>query len=144
MQLSEHFNLAEMTVSHNAARLGIDNTPSGEALEALTYTAEQMEKVRAILGNLPVTINSAYRNIAVNKLAGSKSDKSQHTKGEAVDFICPKFGNPRKIVEAIIASDLKYDQVILEFDSWVHISFKREGNRMASLIIDNAGTRQFA
>lgn len=144
MQLSEHFSLDEMTVSHIAARMGVDNTPTDAALEALHYTAAQMEKVRAIVGNNPITINSAYRSIAVNKLAGSKSDKSQHTKGEAVDFICPKFGNPRDIVEAIVASDLQYDQVILEFNSWVHISFKKQDNRLASLIIDNSGARVFA
>lgn len=143
MQLSEHFSLDEMTVSHNAARMGIDNTPAGAALENLRFTASKMEEIRALLG-FPITINSAYRNLEVNKLAGSKSDKSQHTKGEAVDFICPKFGNPRKIVEAIKASNIQYDQVILEFDSWVHISFKQDGNRMASLIIDKDGTRAYA
>ncbi len=144
MQLSEHFSLEEMTVSHNAARMGIDNTPPDDVLDNLKYTASKMEDVRTLLGGCPITINSAYRSLAVNKLAGSKSDKSQHVRGEAVDFICPKFGNPREIVEAIIASNIQYDQVILEFNSWVHISFKKSNPRMSALIIDKSGARQFA
>jgi len=65
---------------------------------------------------------------------------SQHCRGEAVDFICPSFGPPHKIVDAIRKSAVEFDQVILEFGRWVHISFSG-APRMQALVIDKNGTR---
>jgi very-short-patch-repair endonuclease len=139
MQLSEHFSLEEMTIT---SVRGIDNTPTALVKATLVETARAMEEVRALLGK-PIHINSAYRSLAVNKAVGSKTTKSQHIEGKAVDFICPQFGSPRQIVEKIKKSSLRYDQLILEFDSWVHISFTKDKNRSQVLVIDNIGTRIF-
>lgn len=65
-QLSPHFSLAEMTTTST----GIPNVPTGVLLQNLTYTAQQMEKVRQILGGNPIQINSAYRSDAVNRAVG--------------------------------------------------------------------------
>lgn len=143
MNLTEHFTLAEMTFSQTAARKGLDNTPDEISLDNLQYTAECMEEVRDLLG-YPINISSAYRSPEVNKAVGSTAKKSQHMSGQAVDFTCPSFGTPRDVVEAIIDSDIVYDQIILEFDRWVHISFTRGRNRRQALIIDNSGTRDFS
>ncbi len=143
--LSEHFTLEELTFSQTAARKGLDNTPSKEIVLNLTYTANKLELVRELLGNKPLIISSGYRSPEVNKAVGSTAKRSQHLTGEAVDFTCPQFGTPRQIVKAIQASDIDYDQVILEFDRWVHISFTRSGsNRNQALVIDSSGTRLFA
>lgn len=138
-QLTEHFSLEELTAT---SVRGVDNTPGPQELLNLGYTARGMELVRTLL-NQAISINSGYRSPAVNKAVGSKAKKSQHMEGRAVDFICPKFGTPREIVEAIKASDIKYDQLILEFDSWVHISFVEENSRKEVLVIDNSGTRYY-
>lgn len=142
MNLSEHFTLEEFTFSQTAARKGIDNNPPEDVLEALQHTAECMEELRELLGH-PININSAYRSPALNKAVGSKGT-SQHLTGEAVDFTCSGFGTPAEIVEHILDSDIEYDQVILEFDRWVHISFSQTRNRKQALIIDNSGTRAYA
>ena len=144
MNLSDNFTLEELTASQTARRLGLDNTPPPEVIENLTYTANKLEKVRELLGNNAIHISSGYRSPAVNKAVGSKSKKSQHLSGEAVDFTCPKFGTPRQIVEAIKNSNITYDQVIYEFDEWVHISFTQSDNRKQALTIDSEGTRLFA
>ena len=136
-QLSEHFSLAELTVTNKS----IDNTPITEGLQSLRYTAQQMELVRTLLGK-PIKITSAYRSPAVNKAVGGAAS-SQHLKGQAVDFTCTSFGTPRDIVLAIKASSIKYDQLICEYSSWVHISFKETDNRKQALIIDALGTREF-
>mgnify|MGYP003339111303 FL=1 len=88
--------------------------------------------------------SSGYRSLMVNQLLGSKPT-SQHTKGLAADFICPSFGTPKDIIKKIVSSDIKYDQVILEFDRWIHISFCEEGYkpRKQALIIDSKGTRTY-
>ena len=141
MMLSPNFALSEFTESQTAARLGLDNDPPAELYETLKATARCMEDIRDLLGGKPVLVSSAYRSPEVNKAVGGSAN-SQHTKGEAVDFTCPKFGTPREIVAKIKDSPLLFDQLILEYDRWVHISFSSR-NRRQVLIIDRNGTRPF-
>jgi len=144
MKLTEHFTLEELIASDIAARHGIDNIPSSPLIISnLKSLAEGLEDVRKLLGK-PITINSGYRSLMVNSLLGSKPT-SQHTKGLAADFVCPSFGTPKDIIKKIVSSDIKYDQVILEFDRWIHISFCEEGYkpRKQTLIIDSSGTKNF-
>lgn len=142
MQLTNNFTLEEFIQSDTADRLQISNIPTSAVLDSLKYTAECMELVRSKLANNPIQITSAFRCLSLNAAIGSKST-SQHIKGEAVDFKCPKFGSPRLIVQALIHSGISYDQLILEFDNWVHISFIKSNPRNQVLIIDKAGTRLF-
>jgi len=138
---SPHFSLDELTFSETAARKGIDNTPSDDVLDNLYKTAMEMENVRELLGNNPILISSGYRSLSVNELLGSKPT-SAHIRGLAVDFTCPKFGDPHDIVDAIFGSDILYDQIILEFDLWCHLAFPADGEsaRKKALIINKKGT----
>ena len=54
---------------------------------------------------------------------------------------------PDEVVKAIIKSDIQYDQLIREFDSWTHISIPNTSDatpRNQTLIIDKIGTRPYA
>lgn len=133
MQLSKNFTLDEFTISQTASREGIDNTPTPEVLDRLKNTAECLEQVRKILG-YAVNISSGYRSPELNK-AVKGATNSQHLLGEAVDFTCPKFGTPRQIVNKLKNSSVNFDQLILEFDRWVHISFTKGSNRKQVLVI---------
>jgi hypothetical protein len=116
MQLTPHFSLAELTVTNQK----IDNTPSKEVIVVLRTTAFYMEKVREILGNVAITINSGYRSPDVNRQVGGTSNSS-HTYGYAVDFTA--YGHtPLTISNILSKSNLKFDQLIYE-KTWVHISF---------------------
>ena len=144
MKLSEHFTLEEMTVSEAAARHGWDNTPNADHTANLMRLAAFLERVRIVLGNKPISITSGYRCKLVNDSVGSK-DTSQHRFGCAADIRVVGM-TPRQVCEAIIKSKLEYDQVILEFNSWTHVSiplleFKP---RRSGLIIDSAGTRLYS
>jgi zinc D-Ala-D-Ala carboxypeptidase len=141
MNLTKHFTLEELVNSETATRLGIDNTPTVEVIDNLTFLAEKLEDVRALLCN-PMLVSSGYRSLILNRHLGSR-DTSSHAKGLAIDFISPSFGNPEAIVKAIVESDIQYDQVILEFNRWVHLSFAKENPRLEALIIDKKGTRPF-
>jgi len=141
MRLSPHFSLEELTHSDTAVRLGIDNTPTVEIIDNLTFLANELEYVRTILGH-PMLISSGFRSHVLNNHLGSKRTSS-HTKGLAVDFICPSFGNPRSVCDAIVSANINYDQVILEYDRWVHLSFTQGEPRKEALIIDKTGTRFF-
>lgn len=140
MKLSTYFSLSELIQSGYATRHGIDNTPDAESLANLKYTAEQLDRVRALLG-VPVLVSSGYRCEKVNK-AINGSRNSQHMRGQAVDFTAPSFGNPEQIAKAIAHSHIPFDQLILEFGSWVHISFVKHGPRGQVLTIDRSGTKE--
>lgn len=141
--LSPHFALDEFMVSDYAIRNGIDNTPPKEVIPNLERVADMLEKVRGQLGNLPITITSGYRCRRLNA-AIKGADNSFHVFGLAVDFICPKFGSPLEICQALARNpDIKFDQLIHEYGRWVHLglSFGNLKPRRELLTIDSQGTR---
>jgi hypothetical protein len=123
MMLSDHFSLAEATVSETADRFGIDNSAPDILIPILQTVAVKLEKVRYVLGERSTHVNSWYRCPPLNNAVGSHPG-SQHLLGEAVDFICPTFGTPLATCKRIIENKslIDYDQLILEH-SWVHISW---------------------
>lgn len=127
--LSDHFSLDELTVT----RQPFDNTPSKDVILRLVNTAKNMEKVREVLGTV-ILVTSGYRSPRVNAAVGG-SDNSDHMRGDAVDFISPRFGTPLQICRAIAKSGIKFDQLIEE-GTWVHISF---GPRMRQEILTKSG-----
>jgi uncharacterized protein YcbK (DUF882 family) len=154
-EFPREFTLAELTKSNTAKRLGIDNTPKGQALENLRKTAWHLVKVRETLSgkyhngwgdsytvSKPVLISSGYRSPELNKHIPGSSNTSAHTLGWAADFTCPEFGTPYEVVTKIAASPVmeEVDQLIYEYGSWVHISFDPR-KRKQILTIDKNGTR---
>lgn len=121
--MSPYFTLEELTYSSTAARSGVDNTPSPELIaHAEKYLIPGLDLIRHTLDRA-VNINSAYRSPALNAIVPGSSNTSQHTKFEAADITSPKFGTPLMVAKAIIAAGIKFDQLIYEYGSWVHVSF---------------------
>jgi hypothetical protein len=142
MNLTTNFTLDELT--HTDHRK-FDNTPNDAELANLVRLAEFLEQIKTVLGGKPIMVNSAFRSKAVNDAVGS-SDRSQHRHGTACDFRVPSM-TPDQVVRAIIDAGLPYDQVIREFDRWVHVSIPNVVDakpRKMALIIDKSGTRTFA
>jgi hypothetical protein len=136
VRLSKNFTLQEFTKSQTAERRGIDNTPVEGHLENAKALFENV--VQPVRDNFGVTvINSGYRCGDLNYAIGG-SNTSQHCKGQAVDIECP--GTPNYDVAKWIEDNLDFDQLILEFytpgipdSGWIHVSYKTEDNRNASL-----------
>lgn len=141
MNLSDHFTLAELTRTDHR---DLDNTPGEDEVINLARLALLLEQVKKAVWNKPVMVNSGYRSKAVNDAVGSK-DTSQHRRGCAADFRVAGM-TPRQVIEACIKEKLHFDQIILEFDSWTHISVPNTPGaspRDSRLIIDRQGTREF-
>jgi len=132
MKLSEHFSLDELTLSETAARKGLDNTPDAKTKDNLIRLASTLERIRALVGK-PVNISSGYRSPEVNKAVGG-SATSSHVKGLAADINVPGM-KPAALAAIIKSSDIIYDQVILEYDRWVHIGLSESKPRMELLTI---------
>ena len=138
--MTPHFTLAELTHTDHRE---FDNTPNAKEIANLQRLAEFLEVVKSTLGGKPIMVNSAFRSKQVNDAVGSK-DTSQHRLGCAADIRVPGM-TPDQIVKALI--NLPYDQIIREFDAWVHISVPSVAGtapRKSKLIIDKAGTRPYA
>ena len=136
--MTPHFTLAELTHTDHRS---LDNTPNDAERANLQRLAEFLELVKVALGGKPIMVNSAFRSKAVNDAVGSK-DTSQHRVGRAADIRVPGM-TPDKVVRALIATQLPFDQIIREFDAWTHISISDKQPRRQALIIDKAGTRPF-
>lgn len=116
------FSIEELCRSKTAKELGIDNTPTPQAVENMTRLINVvLDPLREAYGK-PITTNSGYRSTSLNKVTKGASKTSQHMTGEAVDItVKSKEGN--KWLFEYIRDNLPYDQLIDEYDySWVHVS----------------------
>lgn len=145
MKLTENFTYEELTFSEKALRLGIENKPPAEIYANLVRLANKLEEIRKVIAK-PIIVNSGYRSKLVNDAVGS-TERSQHRVGCAADIRVNGM-TPDEICRAIIESDIQYDQLIREYDSWVHISIPNNPThtpRNQTLIIDKQSPkgRQF-
>ncbi len=142
LRISPNFYYEEATVT---AQRGLDNTPPLVVIPSLVMVFnEQMEQVRELLG-CPIHVNSGFRSVEVNAAVGGVSS-SQHCKGQAVDFVPMKEIGLKEAYDAIVASDIVFDQLIFEFGSWIHISRPGFGDapRASKLMIGKWTNGQYA
>lgn len=132
MNISEHISYEEATHSDKAVEKGLDNTPNDEQLENMKLVALMcFEPVRKWYGK-PLKINSFFRTPEVNK-AVNGSPTSDHPKGNSIDFTS---GNRDENIKLFnwCKANLIFDQLIWENDGvWIHISFRKNGNRNDTL-----------
>lgn len=118
----KYFTIKELCRSTTAKKLGIDNTPTHQAVENMTRLINVvLDPLREAYGK-PITTNSGYRSPALNSVTKGASKTSQHMTGEAVDItVKSKEGN--KWLFDYIKDNLPYDQLIDEYNySWIHVS----------------------
>lgn len=131
MKIGKNISYNQAIKSDTAIRLGIDNTPSATAVEAMTLLCEKV--IDPLYEVFPsMTFNSFYRSPKLNTAIGG-SATSQHVRGEAID-LDSKDNAFNKAIFDYIVNNLDFDQVIAEYGNdkqpdWVHISFKKTGNR---------------
>jgi zinc D-Ala-D-Ala carboxypeptidase len=140
-----HFALEEFLVSDTADAIGVDNFPSWQVVDNLKRLGETMERIREILGGLPVTVLSGYRSPPVNEAVGG-AENSAHLFGLACDFVCPDFGTPLDICHDLESylDVLMIDQLINEMppDGWVHVGLSDGPARHQCLTVTNTGTTE--
>lgn len=139
--LTKHFRREEFTRSETAARLGLANEPSPEEWENLHALAiNVLEPAREALGGIRVTsgyrapiVNWHVRNPGVPPPASLRRyEGGQHPKGEAVDVVTLEVPLGRLFVW--LYQYTPFDQLIWEFDRWVHVSHRREGPQRGQVL----------
>lgn len=124
-KLSENFYLDEFTRSQTAARNSIDNSVKlgGPVYSNIKRLARNLlQPIRSYVG--PMFVSSGYRCPALNtKIGGSAS--SQHCQGLAVDITAT--GKTPLQLATLFREHGGFDQLILEFGEWVHVSIPAQG-----------------
>lgn len=122
MNLSPHFQLEELSFTNNVAYKQKNIDEAKKIMGRMYQLAGFAERVREIIGR-PLIINSGFRCVKLNNAVGG-SLTSQHLYAEAIDIrVSGKTSS--EVFNMIAASDLKYDQLILEKvgnAQWVHVS----------------------
>lgn len=122
-----NFTISELIYSDTATQHNINNMPEINDLDNMLKLIHYcLQPIRDKLGK-PMIITSGYRCPILNKLIGGAAN-SQHCKGQAVDFTIQGM-TPVQIVFKISTMGVEYDQLINEYDQWVHISFNKGKNR---------------
>jgi zinc D-Ala-D-Ala carboxypeptidase len=122
-----NFTMREALRSGTASRLGIANVPNAQDVKNIIWTAEKLELIRVFGGDGSLNITSWFRCLTLNRAIGSK-DSSAHPKGLAVDHT--RAGITARQWWKRLAPKVKdfgIDQLILEYDDWVHVGFAGPG-----------------
>ncbi len=123
VRLAQNFTLLEFIRSGAASRHQIDNRipidcrPGQPFRNLLTLAETVLQPLRDEFGT--VIITSGYRCKALNLMIGGAVN-SQHQFGQAADIQVP--GVSPYGVATWIEANLTFDQLILEFQEWVHVS----------------------
>lgn len=135
----KYFTFEELLHSEAAVKHGIVNLPSKcnsvQVYYNLTSLVDNvLDPIRERFAT-PMIITSGYRCERLNDLVGG-AKKSQHMKGEAVDFYFKGFDRVEMIIAFFeIAEKFDFDQMIYyKKKGIIHISYSRERNRHQSII----------
>jgi zinc D-Ala-D-Ala carboxypeptidase len=118
LQVSPHFSLAELTATDHREFLAAQGAPPPDVLMHLRRLAiDLLEPARALVG--PLRVNSGWRCPELNAAIGG-SKTSAHMLGLAAD-VYPLEMDPHDAYVRLAESGLPIDQVIWEFDRWIHL-----------------------
>lgn len=128
-----NFKISELIHSDTAVLYRINNMPDINSLDnMLNLIVYCLQPIRDKLKK-PMKVTSGYRCYELNKKVGGQPT-SQHLKGQAIDFVVDGM-TPSQIVSFIKDNGFEYDQLINEYDKWVHISYNKHNNRKQVLKI---------
>lgn len=121
----KYFTFKELTRSDTASKMGIDNTPTWDAVKWLHYLAiDVLDPIRVLWG-APIYVTSGYRCKELNKEVGGV-DNSYHVAGNgraAADITAGSKKANRRLFEMIEESWIIFDELICENDGeWLHVA----------------------
>ena len=129
-----YFTPDELIHSDTADRLGIDNSPTSEAIQCIDdLVTNVLDRLRSEWGR-PIIITSGYRCKELNVAVGGARN-SQHLKGQAADIVSDDFDEFRRFVCRWCKGN-EFDQCIFEHGGgkeWIHISYVEGRNRRQML-----------
>jgi len=132
LNLSPNLTVSEFIYSNRAIQNKIDNSVPQSLMPSARLCAERVfEPIRAILGGVPRTINSGYRNPKLNAITPGASATSQHMAASAIDVgMKPGENIFEAFLKLLTSETFVYDQLLIEGASaanprsgWIHASW---------------------
>ena len=113
---------------------------SGEKLSML------LEEIRGILGDMPIKVNSGFRNQPLNKAVGSKSKNSKHTLFEAADIKPSNMSVQQAfklLMKARESGKLVQLRKVLHESTWLHCEVSTAPNDYRGFFVSKDGNNTF-
>lgn len=129
-----NFTISEFCASETAKKYKISNIPSMAVCDNILNLIFYLYQPLRDSLKKAVIINSGYRCKELNVKVGGVIN-SQHLYGQAADITVPGM-TPYQLWIYIQNSNLEYDQCILEYNQWVHLSYNKGKNRKQAFRID--------
>lgn len=126
----KYFTLHELTDSHTAKRLKIDNTPTAKIMDNLQLLVDNVLDPLRLAWGRPIVVSSGYRCPKLNAAVHGATN-SQHKYGQAADIrtVSDHPDDNMKLLKCLIEAKLPFDKCIAEYvddkgrPNWIHVSF---------------------
>lgn len=134
--MKPYFTIDELCYSQTALRRNIRNRPDADTAIALRQLIDEcLTPLRQKFGRA-IIVTSGYRCKELNDIIGGARN-SQHIAGEAADIVAVSYDMKDNARLGWLAVNMgHFDQIIFENCNvamtecrWVHISYRRAGNR---------------
>ena len=146
-EFSSYFTFAELTYSSGHPELVSQNRIDAQNFRlAGKRLSKLLESIRHILGDVPLKVNSGFRNESLNKAVGSKATSSAHLRFEAADItpsnmsVNDAFKTLMKAREHGLLQDLRK---VLQEGSWLHVEVSMSANDYRGFWTSNDGNKTF-
>lgn len=133
MQLTPNFTLEELCTTNKKDLLELNINEAKKQMGRMYQLAGFAQRIREIIRK-PIIVTSGFRCVKLNNAVGG-SLTSQHLLAEALD-IKVSGKTSKELIQMLIASDLKYDQIIWETSgnaSWAHVSIGSKKEKLRYL-----------
>lgn len=128
LPMAPNFRYREFIKSDTATRLGIINEPNEEQWQSIERVAGNIiQPVREKFGRIRIT--SGFRCVDLCLAVGS-NPKSNHARGEALDFEPLDLNISMVDIVKWIHKNLQYRELIAEYfpDGWIHVAYRINNN----------------
>jgi len=139
MKITENFTIDELCYSATAEKLGIENEPNDQQIEALKeLTVNILQPIRDFFG-YPLKINSGFRCSELNKaVKGAPTSYHLATRGIAAADIDSNHV-PLAVIFNYIKNNLDFQELIWEKGDkynpdWVHVAFNSKGKNIKKIL----------
>jgi hypothetical protein len=142
---SQYFTFEDLTKSERHPDLVPQNRIDAEQFkDSGARLSMLLEKIRHLLGDKPIIVNSGFRNEALNEAVGSTAKSSSHLRFEAADVVHSVLSIEEAfdaLMKAKKDGELPNLRKVLQEGTWLHIEVGADEDDYRGFFISHDGNR---